>query len=1260
MRKTLRITALGMSALVPVFGCHDLSDADAERDVDGSNDELRSAPRPTDDDHGVRRFASAPNYRASICPDGTSCTTIDVNRDGREDLVRFDPFGLVGPAGQVSVAYSNGWNFGPMESVADDFCQQGDDCLATDVTGDGRPDLIRFRRYLGEVHLSASTIGGQFEPPVLYAHDLCWSGQTCTAGDVTGDGRADLIAFVGSQDQFGSVRVYPAGFGLGGQPVVWAEGLCMSQSALCRLGDVDGDGRVDLIELSRDGSGQVKVARSLGQGFGGLETWASGVCPSGAECELRDFNGDLMADVIASVPEAQPNTSNSCSGACGGAAQGCWCDELCTQYGDCCADYQAICVNGATCEGHCGGASSGCWCDDLCTQYGDCCSDYEPQCQPPALSQHIEISISLLNGFAPPLVLFGACGAGDRCWTADVTGDGRADLLRIDPSGVLELFPSQDVIDRMEDAALRLSMIRTDFERRRRAWERRELERLLATALPVSPVLSSVLPERFPPAPPPASPTPSDPGLPIDPLPGLEPWPSSSPGAIDPVWMLDQAELLGLEVEAEATAILDAVPSEGSLVWTAEQQRWLTALGRVVAARTAVYAPALAASAVTRDRCHNAILHDRIDEDGVVRVEGSYLARFYGGLLEHEPDGQVWRALPALTGIVEGMRCLSEPELAGLEAGYVEAVSKTMQDLLDRGQPALAKLIWDQALPIELILFDGVKHYTAPQGWRLLQTRIEGGNVELPELPEPGSDFAQYYVEDGATCSTVRCQLYKTPPDNGGARQLILDTLGAWLPDLTEREKLRRSSLYPEHLLDALIDLRRLGEGDCALIELDFFHQTCKSRRTCEFADELAAMPNTLDLALLPGDPGSPFTHFGTERASLDAVNGCGSSGGGGTPPSACFGPELRGRRGRFFPLDPELDRIMSCTLESFTGSSPTTSVVPVEMQLNPECLLMDPANDGSTPPPPDQTVTATKENLEHAQQEAAKFYRTGEGEAETKFGYDREQMVTAIVDKTGATREQVIKAMEIAANDYLGVSGYRTLNNGDPMGTYVGRDGNGALTSMTLGVDPATFDKELGLVEGAGGPIAAQEYLLRGFVHEGVHMVLRVMEDRGWGAPAANIDAAHAITGRLGLTRVARSCAADSSSCRSGCGFSDARIQRFTECIDAADPTPIDRCAFAEDYCTERSLGVLDFNAGSGCGAPVISFPPMCAVVSCDTGSAVTSACCGGGGGGGTPPSLYPSFSPDPGPHPGDPDGFYGGIPGGPGGVPFPPVPFF
>ena len=44
----------------------------------------------------------------------------------------------------------------------------------------------------------------------------------------------------------------------------------------------------------------------------------------------------------------------------------------CTSFGDCCPDYEAICLGGvptppgaASCVGVCGGAGDGCFCDDL-------------------------------------------------------------------------------------------------------------------------------------------------------------------------------------------------------------------------------------------------------------------------------------------------------------------------------------------------------------------------------------------------------------------------------------------------------------------------------------------------------------------------------------------------------------------------------------------------------------------------------------------------------------------------------------------------------------------------------------------------------------------------------------------------------------------------------------------------------------------------------------------------------------------------------
>ncbi|MEM9461019.1 MAG: S8 family serine peptidase [Myxococcota bacterium] len=86
---------------------------------------------------------------------------------------------------------------------------------------------------------------------------------------------------------------------------------------------------------------------------------------------------------------------DSCQDQCGGQAPGgCYCDDACTQYNDCCDDYQSECLDQPepepepdpepdpnSCADSCGNqAPGGCYCDALCSQYGDCCEDYGSVC----------------------------------------------------------------------------------------------------------------------------------------------------------------------------------------------------------------------------------------------------------------------------------------------------------------------------------------------------------------------------------------------------------------------------------------------------------------------------------------------------------------------------------------------------------------------------------------------------------------------------------------------------------------------------------------------------------------------------------------------------------------------------------------------------------------------------------------------------------------------------------------------------------------
>ena len=81
--------------------------------------------------------------------------------------------------------------------------------------------------------------------------------------------------------------------------------------------------------------------------------------------------------------------TDSCKGICGKKAPaGCWCDESCAKYGDCCKDKVQQCsaptptpTPKASCTGVCGKKSAdGCWCDEGCAKYGDCCPDKATTC----------------------------------------------------------------------------------------------------------------------------------------------------------------------------------------------------------------------------------------------------------------------------------------------------------------------------------------------------------------------------------------------------------------------------------------------------------------------------------------------------------------------------------------------------------------------------------------------------------------------------------------------------------------------------------------------------------------------------------------------------------------------------------------------------------------------------------------------------------------------------------------------------------------
>ncbi|XP_071517788.1 uridylate-specific endoribonuclease C-like [Panulirus ornatus] len=73
----------------------------------------------------------------------------------------------------------------------------------------------------------------------------------------------------------------------------------------------------------------------------------------------------------------------SCMGRCGvdDGSSGCQCNSLCSSFGDCCHDYDELCMS---CKDRCGEPFSSvkpCQCNHACYSHNDCCQDYADQCE---------------------------------------------------------------------------------------------------------------------------------------------------------------------------------------------------------------------------------------------------------------------------------------------------------------------------------------------------------------------------------------------------------------------------------------------------------------------------------------------------------------------------------------------------------------------------------------------------------------------------------------------------------------------------------------------------------------------------------------------------------------------------------------------------------------------------------------------------------------------------------------------------------------
>ena len=150
------------------------------------------------------------------------------------------------------------------------------------------------------------------EPGAIWHDSFCIGNEVCVVGDVNGDGKADILTFVRDTQGGAYARKVWVALSNGssfGAASIWHDSFCIGNE-VCAVGDVNGDGKADILAFVRDTQGgeyarNVWVALSNGSSFGAASIWHDSFCIGNEVCAVGDVNGDGKADILAFVRDTR-------------------------------------------------------------------------------------------------------------------------------------------------------------------------------------------------------------------------------------------------------------------------------------------------------------------------------------------------------------------------------------------------------------------------------------------------------------------------------------------------------------------------------------------------------------------------------------------------------------------------------------------------------------------------------------------------------------------------------------------------------------------------------------------------------------------------------------------------------------------------------------------------------------------------------------------------------------------------------------------
>ena len=240
-------------------------------------------------------FGAVSTYSTGAGSNPASIAVADVNGDGRPDLVTANNSSS-GTAG-VLLGQAGG-GFAPINSYPAGGSNTYGIAVA-DVNGDGRLDIVTVNRQSNTAGVLLAQAGGGFAPVSSYSTGTSSSPLGIAVADVNGDGRPDLLtASIGSN----AVGVLLGQAGGGFAPVSNYSTGANSNPYSIAVGDINGDGRLDLVTANSSNSTAGVLLGLAGGSFAAVSSYSTGIFSGPVSIAVADVNGDRRLDIVTANP----------------------------------------------------------------------------------------------------------------------------------------------------------------------------------------------------------------------------------------------------------------------------------------------------------------------------------------------------------------------------------------------------------------------------------------------------------------------------------------------------------------------------------------------------------------------------------------------------------------------------------------------------------------------------------------------------------------------------------------------------------------------------------------------------------------------------------------------------------------------------------------------------------------------------------------------------------------------------------------------